>query len=56
MASDDDDDYDDDEFETPSAGEILNDAFGKNDKYKIEDGDGWVEALTRYLQVDLCIK
>ena len=44
MASDDDDDYDDDEFETPSAGEILNDAFGKNDKYKIEDGDGWVEA------------
>ena len=44
MASDDDDDYDDDEFETPSAGEILNDAFGENDKYKIEDGDGWVEA------------
>ena len=44
MASDDDDDYDDDELETPSAGEILNDAFGENDKYKIEYGDGWVDA------------
>ena len=47
MASDDDDyddDYDDDKLETPPAGEILNDAFGENDKYKIEDGDGWVEA------------
>ena len=43
MASD-DDDYDDDKLETPPAGEILNDAFGENDKYKIEDGDGWVEA------------
>ena len=32
------------ELETPSALQILEDAFGKNDKYKIEDGDGWVEA------------
>ncbi len=45
-----DDDYDDDEMrydderETPSALQILENAFGKNDKYKIEDGDGWVEA------------
>ena len=47
MASDDYDDDDDDDAlnsVTPTAGEILNDAFGKNDKYKIEDGDGWVEA------------
>ena len=43
MASD-DDDYDDDKLETPPAGEILNDAFGENDKYKIEYGDGWVDA------------
>lgn len=33
------------ELETPPAEEILEDAFGKNDKkYTIEYGDGWVEA------------